>query len=139
MKFLVIIFLLIGSSAYAQKDVSKKSIIQDSVKQLMEEWDKFKGKMYRPGTNLPSFSDSLDMDISWDDIYKSGGFGPCYCPSPEQVQKMPRELHPYQWVNEDKPIIIDDSTMLRWIKSDLTFKKMYQRADSLKKVSKVIQ
>ena len=73
MKFLLIASLLICSSAFAQKkEVIKKSVVQDSVKQLMDEWDTFKLKMYQPGTNLPSYSDTLDMDISWDEIFKSG-------------------------------------------------------------------
>lgn len=78
--------------------------------------------------------DSLDLDFDWKrELYNTWD---CYCPwlKADSVKTtMPRELSPYKWVNKDQPIIIDDSTYQQWIKSDLAFKKMYHRADSLRK------
>ncbi|HJW29484.1 MAG TPA: hypothetical protein VJ508_09540 [Saprospiraceae bacterium] len=74
--------------------------------------------------------DSLDLDFSWDDVYRSAGWD-CRCPDTTKVWQMPRELHPYQWVDNKKPIIIPDSTYRQWVKADEEFKKNYRRADSL--------
>ena len=125
----VIIFLNVPETG----DVEgvEKSATDQELKELLDQWDQVKGKMYRPGTNLPSFSDTLDMALSWDEIFRSSGFDRCYCPTPEQVHKMPREFSPYQWINKDQPIMINDSTYQEWIKSEQSFKKMYQHADSL--------
>lgn len=74
--------------------------------------------------------DSLDLEFDWKkELFRQWD---CYCPwlRPDVVQAMPRELSPYQWIDRNKPIILDDSTFQQLIKSDLVFKKMYQRADS---------
>ncbi|MBS1556575.1 MAG: hypothetical protein JSU09_16765 [Bacteroidetes bacterium] len=71
------------------------------------------------------------LDFDWEkEVFKMWD---CYCPwlRADSVQAMPRENSPYKWVNKEKPIIIDDSTYQQWIKSDIAFKKMYHRADSL--------
>jgi len=80
--------------------------------------------------------DSLDLDFSWDDVYRSAGWD-CRCPDTTKVWQMPRELHPYQWVNKDKPIIIPDSVYQQWVKADEEFKKNYRRADSLSRVKQI--
>ena len=75
--------------------------------------------------------DSLDLEFDWKkELFRQWD---CYCPwlTTDVVQSMPRELHPYKWINENKPIIVDDSTFQQLIKSDLAFKRMYQRADSI--------
>lgn len=86
------------------------------------------------------FSDYDSIDFDWKkELFRQWD---CYCPwlRPDSVHTMPRELSPYKWVNNDQPIImIDDSTYQQWIKSDLAFKKMYHRADSLRKVQDSIR
>ena len=79
-------------------------------------------------------SDYDSIDFDWKkELFRQGD---CMCPllTPEVVQQMPHELSPYKWINKDQPIIIDDTTYRQWIKADQKFKKMYQRADSLRKV-----
>lgn len=110
MKVLCILCLLISSAALAQqKD--------------------------KPVNYLDRHLDSLDLDFDWKrELYNTWD---CYCPwlKTDSVKQRPRELSPYKWVNNDQPIMIDDSTYQRWIKSDLAFKKMYQRADSLMRLN----
>lgn len=79
--------------------------------------------------------DSLDLDFSWDDVYRSAGWD-CRCPDTARVYQMPRELHPYQWVDDKKPII-PDSVYQQWIKADEAFKKNYRRADSLSRIKQI--
>lgn len=94
----------------------------------------------KPVNYLQHHLDSLDLDFDWNkELYN---LWDCYCPwlkSDSVKTTMPRELSPYKWVNKDQPIMIDDSTYHEWIKSDLAFKKMYHRADSLRKVQDSIR
>jgi len=81
--------------------------------------------------NFKALSDSLNQELSWNEIFKSSGWD-CRCPlTPEQVQQMPRELHPYQWIDRDKSIVVDESTFKKLVKSDFPFIKVYHKADSL--------
>jgi hypothetical protein len=110
MKFYTVVLLLISVAAFAQQ--KKEPVKKDK----------------------PIKFDSLDLEFGWDDVFRSAGWD-CRCPvSPEQVQNMPRELSPYQWVDNKKPIIISDSTYQQWIKADEAFKKNYRRADSLSRI-----
>jgi hypothetical protein len=86
----------------------------------------------KPVNYLERHLDSLDLDFDWKrELYNMWD---CYCPwlRADSVRQMPRELHPYQW-DKSKLIVIDDSTYQQWIKSDLAFKKMYHRADSIQR------
>lgn len=97
MRTLCFFFLLISSTAFAQQ--------KDKVKQTLDSLLGPNTYWKNPPKNLryQEMIDSIDMEFSWDDIYNQA-FGPCFCPTPEQVQSMPRQLSPYQW--KDKKIVI---------------------------------
>lgn len=84
-----------------------------------------------------NFSDYDSIDFDWKkELFRQWD---CLCPvysSPDGVRHLPRELSPYQWIDKNKPIIIDDSTYQEWIKADRDFKKMFFKSDSLLNLDK---
>lgn len=83
--------------------------------------------------------DSLDMDITWDEIFRSSGFdGPSRYADPDLAKKfrewMQSRQCPYVWTDKNRPIVLDDTTFQKLI-SDNAFIKSYQRADSLMRLN----
>jgi hypothetical protein len=84
--------------------------------------------------------DSLDLDITWDEIFRSSGFdGPSRYADPELAKQMREWMQsrqcPYVWTDKNRPIVLDANTYQQWVKSDQDFKKSYQRADSLMRLN----
>ena len=99
--------------------------------------NEFTASVFGRGSETPTNSRSnlfikleLTSGPTWGDVFRSAGWD-CRCPDTTKVWQMPRELHPYQWVDNKKPIIIPDSVYQQWVKADEAFKKNYRRADSL--------
>jgi hypothetical protein len=87
-----------------------------------------------------SHYDSLDQDmITWDEIFRSGGFGPSRYADPELAKKfrewMQSRQCPYVWTDKNRPIVIDDDLFQELTSSNNSFKKSYQRADSLMRLN----
>ncbi len=85
--------------------------------------------------------DSLDQDmITWDEIFRSGGFGPSRYADPELAKKMREWMQsqqPYVWTDKNRPIVIDDDFFQELTSSNNSFKKSYQRADSLMRLNQI--
>lgn len=84
--------------------------------------------------------DSLDMDITWDEIFRSSGFdGPSRYTDPELAKKFSEWMQsrqcPYVWTDKNRPIVIDDDLFQELTSSHKAFKKSYQRADSLMRLN----
>lgn len=121
MKFALLLCVISVAAFAQQKDKAKQTL--DSILGPHPF-----GKNPPKNLRYQQMIDSADMEFSWDDIYKAGGFGPCFCPTPGQVQQMPRENSPYQWDNK-KIIIKLDSAGWEYFKNKLTidsarFKKL---------------